>query len=115
MQPDQDVQFRLETDASGYSTGAVLSQLCKDNKWHLVGFTSKSLLDTERNYEIHNKELQSVIWGLEEWRHTWKEPQNTTESLNNHSNLMYFWMSQNLNHQQAFGPYSGSVRLLPQP
>ena len=56
-------------DASRYATGAVLSQLCKDDKWHLVGFTSKSLSDMGRNYEMHDKELLSVIWGLEEWRH----------------------------------------------
>jgi len=61
MQPDQDAQFPLETDASGDATGAVLSQLCKDDKWHPVGFTSKILSDAERNYELHNKELLSVI------------------------------------------------------
>src|SRR5882672_4269433 len=66
VQPDQDAQFWLETDASGYTTGAVLSQLCEDEKWHLVGFTSKSLSSTKRNYEIHDKELLSVIRGLEE-------------------------------------------------
>jgi len=47
----------------------IVSQLCKDEKWHPVGFTSKTLLDAERNYEIHDKELLSVIQGLEEWRH----------------------------------------------
>jgi len=57
VQPNQDTQFQLEIDASGYATGEVLSQLCKDDKWHLVGFTSKILLDVERNYEIHDKEL----------------------------------------------------------
>src|SRR5882724_5854696 len=50
VQPDQDAQFQLETDASRYATGAVLSQLCKDNKWHLVGFTFKSLWNAESNY-----------------------------------------------------------------
>jgi len=61
MQPDQDMQFQLEMYASGYATGEVLSPLCKDNRWHPVGFTSKSLWDTERNYKIHDKELLSVI------------------------------------------------------
>src|SRR5882672_1165325 len=68
IQPDQDAQFWLETDASGYATGAVLSWLCKDDKWHSVGFTSKSLSSAERNYKIHDKELLSVIRGLEQWR-----------------------------------------------
>src|SRR5467141_3173033 len=69
IQPGQDPQFWLEMDTSGYTTGAVLSQLCEDEKWHPVGFTSKSLSSAERNYEIHNKELLSVIQGLEERRH----------------------------------------------
>src|SRR5882724_8274258 len=43
VQPIQDMPFRLETNASGYATRAVLSQLCDDGIWHLVGFTSKGL------------------------------------------------------------------------
>ena len=50
VQPNQEAPFRLETDASGYATGAVLSQLSKDGKWHPVGFTSKCLNLAERNY-----------------------------------------------------------------
>ena len=30
---------------------------CLDEKWRPVAFISKSLSDTERNYEIHNKEI----------------------------------------------------------
>ena len=32
-------------------------------------FLSKSLNETERNYEIHNKEMLAVIRELENWRH----------------------------------------------
>ena len=71
------------------------------DKLHLVGFTSRSLSDTERNYEIHNKELLSAIWGLKEWRHILEETWNMIEILNNHRNLKDFWMSHNLNCQQA--------------
>ena len=67
--PDQTKHFWLETDASAYVIGAVLSQLCDDGKWRPVGFVSKSLSETEHNYVIHDKELLSVICGLEEWRH----------------------------------------------
>jgi len=105
MQPNQDIEFQLETDASRYATGAVLSQLCKDNKWPLVGFTSKSFSDAERNYKIHNKELLSVIQGLEEWRHILEGTQNTIEILNNHRNLMYFWTSQIRTTGKHTGPY----------
>src|SRR5882724_3354275 len=61
VQPNQDAPFQLETDASGYATGVVLSQLCDDGKWHPVGFTSKGLDAAERNYEVHDKAILSVI------------------------------------------------------
>ena len=61
VQLNQEVLFRLEIDAFGHATRAVLSQLCDDGKWHPVGFMSKGLNVAERNYEVHNKELPSVI------------------------------------------------------
>jgi len=60
VQPNH-MPFRLETDASGYATRAVLSQLCDYGKWNLVGFTFKGLDLAERNYQVHDKELLSVI------------------------------------------------------
>jgi len=66
---------------------------CVKNKWHLIGFTSKSLSDAERNYKIHYKELLSVIQGLEEWRHILEGTRHMIEILNRHRNLTYFWMS----------------------
>ena len=99
--PDQSTCFQLETDASGYATGAVLSQLCKDEKWHPVGFTSKSLNPAERNYVIYDKELLLVICGLEEWRHILEGTKHTIEILNDHKNLTYCQTAQNLNYRQA--------------
>ena len=101
MQPDQDMQFQLEMDTSRYATGAILSQLCKDDKWHSIGFTSKSLLSAERKYEIHDKELLLVMQGLEEWRHILEGTTHMIEILNNHRNLTYFQTYQNLNCWQA--------------
>ena len=100
IQPDQDTQFRLESDASGYAT-AIVSQLCKEDKWHPVGFMSKSISSAKRNYEMHNKELLSIIQGLEEWRHILEGTKHMIEILNNHRNLTYFRESQNLNCQKA--------------
>ena len=88
--PDQNAHFQLETDASGYATGVILSQLCNDEKWHPIGFTSKSLSPAECNYTIYDKELLSVIRGLEEWRHILEGTKHTIEILNDHRNLTYF-------------------------
>ena len=63
--PDIDKKMRMEVDALDYATGGVLSMECKDGLWRPVAFLSKSLNETERNYEIHNKEMLAIIRGLE--------------------------------------------------
>ena len=52
--PDLDKEFRVEIDASNYATRGVLSMKGSDELWRPVTFISKSLSDTERNYEIHD-------------------------------------------------------------
>ena len=59
----------MEVDVSDYATGGVLSMEGEDRKWRPVAFLSKSLNETERNYEIHDKEMLAIIRGLESWRH----------------------------------------------
>jgi len=59
----------MKVDVLDYTIGKVLSMECKNGKWWLVTFLSKSLSKTERNYKIHNKEILVVIRGLENWRH----------------------------------------------
>ena len=63
--PDLDRELRVEADASNFAMGEVLSIKCKDGKWRLVVYISKSLNKTERNYEIHDKEMLAVIHCLE--------------------------------------------------
>jgi len=63
--PNLDKEFRVEADASNYVTGGVLSMKCSNELWRPVAFISKSLSDTERNYEIHNKKMLAVVKCLE--------------------------------------------------
>jgi len=63
--PDLDKEFRVKADASNFATGGVLSIKCEDNKWRPVAYISKLLNKTERNYEIHDKEMLAVIRCLE--------------------------------------------------
>jgi len=62
---DIDREMRVEVDTSDYATGGILSTKCEDGKWRPVAFISKSLNATERNYEIHDKEMLAVIRCLE--------------------------------------------------
>jgi len=61
--------MRMEVDVSDYAMGGVLSMKYKDKLWRPVAFLSKSLNETERNYEIHDKEMLAIIRRLENWRH----------------------------------------------
>ena len=67
--PDLDKEFRVKADASNYATRGILLIKCSDEKWRPVVFISKSLSDTERNYEIHDEKMLAVVKCLEVWRH----------------------------------------------
>ena len=62
---DLDKKIRMEVDALDYATEEVLSMECEDRRWRPVVFLLKSLNETERNYEIHNKEMLVIIRRLE--------------------------------------------------
>jgi len=62
---DLDKKMRMEVDASDYAMGGVLSMEGEDGRWRPVAFLSKLLNKTERNYEIHDKEMLAIIRGLE--------------------------------------------------
>jgi len=76
---DIDKKMRMKVDASDYATGGVLSMECKNGLWRPVVFLSKSLNETERNYEIHDKEMLAIIRELESWRHLLEGAQSKFE------------------------------------
>ena len=98
---DLDKKLRVEVDTSDYATGGVLSMKGEDGKWRPVAFLSKSLNKTERNYEIHDKEMLAIIRGLEAWRHLLEGAQFKFKIWMDHKNLEYFMKAQNLNRRQA--------------
>jgi hypothetical protein len=61
--PDNDRICRLETDASNFATGAVLS-IEQDGKWHPVAFSSHSMSPEEHNYPVVDTEMLIVIRSL---------------------------------------------------
>ena len=67
MMPDQAKPFQIETDASKYATGVVLTQLDSNGNRHPISFISKTFSLTERNYEIYDRELLAIIRALTEW------------------------------------------------
>jgi len=79
----------------------VLSIKYSNDLWRLVAFISKSLSDTERNYEIHDKEMLAIVRCLEAWRHFLEGTVVKFEIWTDHENLEYFMKVQKLNRRQA--------------
>ena len=69
MMPDQTKPFQIKTNASKYASGAVLKQTNMNGKWHPIAFLSKTFTETERNYDIYDRELLAIIRALTKWRH----------------------------------------------
>jgi hypothetical protein len=61
LMPNQSKPFQIKSDASKVATGAVLTQLDSNGDQHPVAFMSKTFSDTERKYEIYDRELLGII------------------------------------------------------
>ncbi|MBW0579714.1 hypothetical protein O181_119429, partial [Austropuccinia psidii MF-1] len=90
----------VETDASDYALGAVLSHV-NDSGKHPIAFDSCKRLPAELNYEIHEKELLGIVWALKRWRAFLLSLSNSFEVLTDHSSLQYFMSSKVLTCCQA--------------
>jgi hypothetical protein len=62
--PDLQQPFELETDASDYAVGAVLTQ-----HGHPVAYNSETLSDTIRKYPTYGKEMYSIVPTCRQWKH----------------------------------------------
>ena len=54
-------EIRVEVNILEYTTEGVLLIKCENKKWRPVAFISKLLNKTERNYEIHHREILTII------------------------------------------------------
>ncbi|MBW0480923.1 hypothetical protein O181_020638 [Austropuccinia psidii MF-1] len=98
---DPSLPTIVETDASDYALGAVLSQV-NDSGKHPIAFDSRKLLPAELNYEIHDKELLGIVWAVKRWRAFLLSLSNSFEVLTDHSSLQYFMSSKVLTRREAY-------------
>ena len=91
----------MKVDVSDYVIRGVLFMEYEDGNWRPVGFLSKSLNETERNYKIHNKEILVVIRELENLRYLLENAKFKFKIWTDHKNLEYFMKAQKLNRRQA--------------
>ena len=88
--------YRLVTDASLIAYGTVLLQEGPDNNWHPVAYLSGSFSLLERNYDIFDRELLTIIKVLEHWKHYLEGARYPFEIWTDHKNLEHFQMAHDL-------------------
>jgi len=91
----------VETDASDFALGAVLSQRDKEGCLHPVAFHSRKFQPAEINYEIHDKELLAIVDAFKHWRRYCQGVTHQVQVLSDHHNLEYFTTTKLLNRRQA--------------
>jgi hypothetical protein len=90
----------METDASDFTNGAVLSQQV-EGRLHPVAFHSRKMDKAEISYEIHDKEMLAVVSGFKEWRRYLEGTRFHIVVYTDHKNLEYFATTKVLNRRQA--------------
>jgi transposase InsO family protein len=98
---EEDRPAIIETDASDFAMGAVLSQKFEDGKIHPVAFISKKFSPAEMNYQIYDKEMLAIVYSMKTWRCYLQGAIHTTIVFSDHMNLQYFKETNLLNRRQA--------------
>ncbi len=111
LQPNFAKRFYLQTDASAYGVGAILSQVAgiddtpplknSKPKLHPLAYYSTTLSPAERNYDIYERELLAVMKSLTHWQHYLGWTKFPFIILTNHANLQYWKAPKNLNRRTA--------------
>jgi len=91
----------IETEASDFALGAVLSQKDEENQLHPVAFHSRKFQPAEINYEIHDKELLAIVDAFKHWRRYCEGATHQVQVYSDHQNLEYFTTTKVLNRRQA--------------
>jgi len=94
-----DREMVVETDASDFALGYVLSQF-KDKRLHPVAFHSRKLNPAERNYAIHDKELLAILEAFKEWNHYLVGAYKPVTVYTSHQNLQNFLTTKVWNQRQ---------------
>ena len=98
---DTTKPFFVMTDASLTATGGVLMQKDSNGDLHPCAYHSATFSLAEQNYNIHDRELLTIIQALKEWCHYLTGTEYPVTITTDHKNLGYFKQPQNLTQWQA--------------
>ena len=66
--PRFDREFILQTDASDFGVGAVLSQVDDDGREKVVAYASKALSARQKKFSATEKEAYAIVFGTQQFR-----------------------------------------------
>jgi hypothetical protein len=107
-QPDFSKKFYLQTDASRYSMGAILSQegdldtltlalaMCHKPILHPIAYYLVTFTPTEHNYDVYNHELLAIMKALGHWWQYLGWTKVPFTIMMDHTNLQHWKLPQNL-------------------
>ena len=110
---DPECHIRIETDASGYAIGGVLSQLASGTspdgvvtkadlgQWHPVAFFSRKMIPAETRYETHDGKLLAIVKVFKTWRHYLEGCKHEVLVFTDHNNLRRFMDTKSLSSRQV--------------
>ena len=95
------LRIRMKIDASNFAIANILSQLQKNEQWHLITFWFKKMISIERDYKIYDQEFLVIVMTFKQWRYYVKENVYLVEVLTDHNNLREFMNVKELNSRQT--------------
>lgn len=103
MMFDPNKPITIETDASDYAIGGVLSQPNEKGKLRPIAYLSEKLHGPELRYPIYDKEFMAiyVALGKQHWRHYCEGSKFPVTILTDHKNITYFTTTQELSRRQV--------------
>jgi transposase InsO family protein len=87
--PDPYRQWTVQTDASGFAIGAVLSQKQDDGTVRPVAYWSQKLVAAPRNYSATERELMAIVEAVRHWRSYLHGSPYPVQLLSDHKPLVY--------------------------
>ena len=99
--PNVTCPFSIMTDASLLATRAILLQADANQDLHPCTYFSQTFSPAQRNYDIYDWELLTVILALEEWRQYFQGTQHPITIITDHKNLSYIKDPRKLSRWQA--------------
>jgi RNase H-like domain found in reverse transcriptase len=91
----------VETNASDYALGAILSKFDASGELHPVAFHSQMFSGAKLNDDVHDKELLEIFEVFKCWLHYLEGSALPIDIVTDHKNLEYFCTMKLLTQRQA--------------